>query len=344
MAAGCRIDELADAVGRAAAGKLSFSLHGDASRRVSGVAPLQAASGEQLSFLANPRYRGAVAASRAGAIVMTAADRRALFADGAAAAAALIECANPYAWFAFAAQLLSPGGPPAAGVADGAHVAADASVDGSARIDAGAVVESGAAVGPRCWVGAGAFVGAGARLGADCRLHPGARVLAGCVVGARGIVHSGAVIGSDGFGFAPLDGRWIKIPQTGRVVIGDDVEIGANVTIDRGTFRATRIGRGTKIDNLVHVAHNVRIGENVVIAAQTGIAGSAVVEDNVVLAGQAGIADHARIEAGVLVGAQAGVPTGKVLRGAGQVFWGTPARPIRGVLRELAALARLARR
>ncbi len=302
MAAGCRIDELADAVGRAAAGKLSFSLHGDVSRRVSGVAPLQAATGEQLSFLANPRYRGAVAASRAGAIVMTAADRRALLADGGAAAAALIECANPYAWFAFAAQLLSPGGPPAAGVADGAHVAADASVDGSARIDAGAVVESGAAIGPRCWVGAGAFVGAGARLGADCRLHPGARLLAGCVVGARGIVHSGAVIGSDGFGFAPLDGRWIKIPQTGRVVIGDDVEIGANTTIDRGAMGDTLIEDGVKLDNLIQVGHNCRIGAHSVLAGCVGIAGSADIGRGCQIGGAAMIAGHLSIADGTLVG------------------------------------------
>jgi UDP-3-O-[3-hydroxymyristoyl] glucosamine N-acyltransferase len=302
MAAGCRIDELADAVGRAAAGKLSFSLHGDASRRVSGVAPLQAATSEQLSFLANPRYRGAVAASRAGAIVMTAADRRALFADGGAAAPALIECANPYAWFALAAQLLSPGGPPAAGVADGAHVAADASVDGSARIDAGAVVESGAAVGPRCWVGAGAFVGAGARLGADCRLHPGARLLAGCVVGARGIVHSGAVIGSDGFGFAPLDGRWIKIPQTGRVVIGDDVEIGANTTIDRGAMGDTLIEDGVKLDNLIQVGHNCRIGAHSVLAGCIGIAGSADIGRGCQIGGAAMIAGHLTIADGCVIG------------------------------------------
>ncbi len=302
MAAGCRIDELADAVSRAAAGRLAFSLHGDSSRHISGVAPLQAATGEQLSFLANPRYRGAVAASGAGAIVLTAADRQALFPDSVAAGATLIECANPYAWFALAAQLLAPSQVPVPGVAGGAHVAADAALDATARIDAGAVVESGAAVGPRCWIGAGAHVGAGARIGADTRLQPGARLLSGCVIGMRGIVHSGAVIGSDGFGFAPLDGRWIKIPQTGRVVIGDDVEIGANTTIDRGAMGDTVIEDGVKLDNLIQVGHNCRIGAHSVLAGCVGIAGSAHIGRGCQIGGAAMIAGHLSIADGTLIG------------------------------------------
>jgi UDP-3-O-[3-hydroxymyristoyl] glucosamine N-acyltransferase len=302
MAAGCRIDELADAVSRAAAGRLAFSLHGDASRRISGVAPLQSATGDQLSFLANPRYRGAVAASRAGAIVLTAADRQALFPDGGVGGATLIECANPYAWFALAAQRLAPGEPVTPGVAAGAHVAADAAVDATARIDAGAVVESRAFVGPRCWIGAGAHVGAGARVGADSRLHPGARVLAGCIVGTRAILHSGAVIGSDGFGFAPLDGRWIKIPQTGRVVIGDDVEIGANTTIDRGAMGDTVIEDGVKLDNLIQVGHNCRIGAHSVLAGCVGIAGSADIGRGCQIGGAAMIAGHLSIADGTLIG------------------------------------------
>jgi UDP-3-O-[3-hydroxymyristoyl] glucosamine N-acyltransferase len=161
------------------------------------------------------------------------------------------------------------------------------------------------------------------------------------------VVHAGAVLGSPGFGFVRDDstGRFEEFPQFGTLEIGDDVSIGANVTIDRGTFGATTIGRGTKIDNLVQVAHNVRIGDNVIVAAQTGIAGSAVVEDGAVLGGQVGIADHVRICAGVRVGGQAGVPSNKVLRGApGDGFWGTPARPVRQVLHEQAVLARLSRR
>jgi len=302
MAAGCRIDALADAVSRAADGRLAFSLHGDASRRIRGVAPLQSAGGDQLSFLANPRYRGAVAESRAGAIVLTAADRQALFPEGAVVGATLIECANPYAWFAFAAQFLAPIGLPVPGVAAGAHVASGASVDPAARVDAGAVVESGASVGPRCWIGAGAYLGTGAQIGADTRLHPGARVLSSCVIGARGIVHSGAVIGSDGFGFAPLDGGWIKIPQTGRVVIGDDVEIGANTTIDRGAMGDTVIEDGVKLDNLIQVGHNCRIGANSVLAGCVGIAGSANIGRGCQIGGAAMIAGHLSIADGTLIG------------------------------------------
>jgi UDP-3-O-[3-hydroxymyristoyl] glucosamine N-acyltransferase len=302
MAAGFRIDALAEAVGRAAGGRLAACVHGDPSRRIVAVAPLQAAGAEHLSFLANPRYRAAAPASGAGALVLTAADRRALFGDGAAAGPTLIECANPYAWFALAAQLLAPAEAPAPGVAPGAHVAADATVDAAARVDAGAVIETGAVVEARCWIGAGAHVGAGSHVGADSRLHPGARVLAGCVLGARVIVHSGAVIGADGFGFAPFDGMWIKIPQTGRVVIGDDVEIGANTTIDRGAMGDTVIEDGVKLDNLIQVGHNCRIGAHSVLAGCVGIAGSASIGRGCQIGGAAMIAGHLSIADGTLIG------------------------------------------
>jgi UDP-3-O-[3-hydroxymyristoyl] glucosamine N-acyltransferase len=168
----------------------------------------------------------------------------------------------------------------------------------------------------------------------------------GVKLGVRVIVHAGAVLGSDGFGYVrdANSCRYEKFPQIGRLEINDDVEIGANTTIDRGALDVTRIGRGTKIDNLVHVAHNCQIGENVVIAAQTGLSGSAVIEDNVVIGGQVGIADHVTIQQGAILGAQSGIPSNKVIRGKGIVFWGTPARPIREYLKELAMLARLAKR
>jgi UDP-3-O-[3-hydroxymyristoyl] glucosamine N-acyltransferase len=154
------------------------------------------------------------------------------------------------------------------------------------------------------------------------------------------------VLGSDGFGYVRDEktGQYEKFPQIGRLEIEDDVEIGANSTIDRGALDVTRIGRGTKIDNLVHVGHNVLIGEDVVIAAQTGLSGSAVVKNNVVIGGQVGIADHVRIEEGAILGAQSGIPSNKIIRGKGIVFWGTPARPIRQYLKELAVLARLAKK
>jgi UDP-3-O-[3-hydroxymyristoyl] glucosamine N-acyltransferase len=302
MAAGYRIDALAEAVGRAAGGQLAAALHGDRSCCIVGVAPLHTASGDQLSFLANPRYRAAAAASRAGALVLTAAELRDLFPAGAGPARVLIECANPYAWFAFAAQLLAPTTAPASGIAAGAYVAADANVAASARVETGAVVDAGAVVQEDCWIGAGAHVGAAARIGAGSRLHPGARVLDGCVLGARVIVHSGAVIGADGFGFAPLDGKWIKIPQTGRVVIGDDVEIGANTTIDRGAMGDTVIEDGVKLDNLIQVGHNCRIGAHTVLAGCVGIAGSADIGRGCQIGGAAMIAGHLSIADGTLIG------------------------------------------
>ena len=208
------------------------------------------------------------------------------------------------------------------------------------------MVSESVTIGDRTAIGAGAFIGAGVRLGAICDIKSNVSIYPGTTVGDRVIVHAGAVLGSDGFGFVrdEQSGRYAKFPQIGRLEIGDDVEIGANSTVDRGALDATVIGRGTKLDNMVHVGHNVRIGENVVIAAQTGISGSAVIEDGVVVAGQVGIADHVTVERGAILGAQCGVPSGKVIRGKGILFWGTPARPIKQYLKELAALARLARR
>ena len=159
-------------------------------------------------------------------------------------------------------------------------------------------------------------------------------------------MHAGAVLGSDGFGFVPdkQTGRYEKFPQVGWLDVGNDVEIGANVTLDRGALGATVIADGVKLDNLVHIGHNVQVGRNVVMAAQVGIAGSSIVEDSVMLGGQVGIGDHAHIGEGAVLGGQAGVPSGKTLRGKRVVFWGTPARPLKQALKELAVLARLARR
>jgi UDP-3-O-[3-hydroxymyristoyl] glucosamine N-acyltransferase len=159
-------------------------------------------------------------------------------------------------------------------------------------------------------------------------------------------VQAGAVLGSEGFGYVrdSKTGHYEQFPQIGRLAIEDDVEIGANSTIDRGALDETRIRRGTKIDNLVHIGHNVQIGQDVVIAAQTGLSGSVTIEDNVIMGGQVGIADHVRVEAGAILGAQSGIPTKKVIRGKGVVFWGTPARPIREYLKELAFLSRSAKK
>ena len=183
-----------------------------------------------------------------------------------------------------------------------------------------------------------AVIGEGVKMGAGCVIGARVVVCAGTTLGSRVRVQAGAVLGSDGFGFARGEGEYVGFPQIGTLWIGDDVEIGANTTIDRGALGETRIGRGTKIDNLVHIGHNCVIGEDVVIAAQTGIAGSTVVEDGVVMGGQVGIGEHAFIGKGVILGGGAGVLTGKKVRGEGQVFWGRPARPLKEYLRDLARL------
>ena len=195
-------------------------------------------------------------------------------------------------------------------------------------------------------IGAGCAIGRDVKIGRGCEIYPNVTIYAGTTLGDRVVVHAGAVLGSDGFGYVrdPQSGRYEKFPQVGRLVIEDDVEIGANTTIDRGALDETRIGRGSKIDNLVHIGHNCRIQENVVIAAQTGLSGSIVIENDVVLGGQVGIGEHARIGEGVMLGGQGGVLPNKVLRGKGVAFWGTPAQPVRQYLKQLAALARLGKK
>ncbi len=180
----------------------------------------------------------------------------------------------------------------------------------------------------------------------SCHLYPRVVLYPGTELGDRVIVHAGAVLGSDGFGYVrdSATGEYTQFPQQGRLIIEDDVEIGANTTIDRGALEETRIGRGTKLDNLVHIGHNVTIGRNVVIAAQTGVSGSSTIGDGAIVGGQVGIADHVEIGPGAILGAQAGIPSGKRIHGPGVVFWGTPARPIKDYLKELATLARLTRR
>lgn len=259
---------------------------------------------------------------------------------------ALLVCDQPRLVFArlVAAWIGATG--PGPGIDPTAVVHPTATVDPTAHIGPGALVGAGARVGARTRVGPRVTLEEGVCVGEDGDLGPNVVVHRRTTIGDRVSVHAGAVLGGPGFGFVrdAQTGEHVRLPQVGTLVIGDDVDIGANVTIDRGTFRETRIGRGTKIDNMVHIAHNVQVGEHVVVIAQVGIAGSAEIGDCVVLAGQAGIADHVRVEAGVQVGAQSGVPSRKVLRGAGRVYWGTPARPIEQVMKELATLSRMSKR
>jgi UDP-3-O-[3-hydroxymyristoyl] glucosamine N-acyltransferase len=214
---------------------------------------------------------------------------------------------------------------------------------GLGGVHSAALIGKDAELGQECEIGAYAQIGDGVRLGDRCVIGPRVVILPGTTLGARVRVQAGAVLGSDGFGFVRSAKGYVGFPQIGTLAIEDDVEIGANATIDRGALGETRIGRGTKIDNLVHIGHNCRIGEDVIIAAQVGIAGSTEVGNGAILAGQVGLGEKVVIGPGVIVGAQGGVPTSKKLSGAGVVFWGTPARPIKEYLKDLAALARIRR-
>jgi UDP-3-O-[3-hydroxymyristoyl] glucosamine N-acyltransferase len=210
----------------------------------------------------------------------------------------------------------------------------------SAGVHVSAVIGKDAKIGVGSSIGPGAVLGDGVVVGSGCEIGARVTVYAGTVLGDRVVVQAGAVLGSTGFGYARhgATGEYLIFPQQGRLVVEDDVEIGANTTIDRGALGETRIGRGTKIDNLVHIGHNCRIGRNVIIAAQTGISGSSVVEDGAILGGQVGIGEHATVGAGVILGGGAGVLSGKKMKGPGEVFWGRPARPLKEYLRDLARL------
>ena len=298
--------DLNAAIGRASGGRLTATIQGSAAVRIDGLAPLASAGANDLAFLANPRYRDDAMATRAAAVVLSPASAELLTAAGRPLPA-LVVVDQPYAWFAYAAQILHPAEPVVPGVASAASVAASAQVDPTACIEAGASVGGRAAVGAGVRIGAGAVVGADAVIGAGSRLHPRAVVLDGCRLGERCIVASGAVIGADGFGFASLDGRWIKIPQIGVVVIGNDVEIGANTTVDRGSMGDTVIEDGVKLDNLIQIGHNVRIGRHTAMAACVGVAGSATIGAYCTIGGAAVVlghlvvADHVNISAASVV-------------------------------------------
>jgi len=298
---GLSLSELTAAIDANTDGRLRAVVSGDANRRVTSVAPLASASSSDLAFLANPRYRREAQASGAGAIVVNPKDAE-ILKSGASHAASLMVVDAPYAFFAHATKLLHPEAAAVPGIHAGAHVGNGALIDPAAAVAAGAHVGDNARLGAGVIIDGGAYVGSRVVLGAGTRLYPRAVVLDDCVVGERCIVHSGAVIGADGFGFAPLDGQWIKIRQLGRVVIGDDVEVGANTTIDRGTMGDTVVESGVKLDNQIQIGHNCFVGANTVIAGCVGIAGSAHIGRNCMIGGAAGISGHLSIADGCIIG------------------------------------------
>jgi len=303
---------------------------GDARRILSGVAPLDEARPHHLSFVAEARYHPYIQASQAGAVLVARDARVELPAEMAA-----IRVEDPRRALARILPAMYPAAAPAPGIHPTAVIGEGARIAPSAFVGAYAVVGAGTRVGDRARIHPHVVVGAGCEVGADAVLHPHVTLYDGVRVGARSIVHSGARLGSDGFGFVPEGAGLQKVPQVGGCVIGEDVEIGANTTIDRGSIGDTVIGRGTKIDNLVQIGHNCRIGRSVIIVSQVGISGSTKVGDGAVLGGQAGVQGHIEIGAGAKVGGQAGV-TASVA--AGVTVSGYPARPHRESMRIQAAV------
>jgi UDP-3-O-[3-hydroxymyristoyl] glucosamine N-acyltransferase len=318
-----RVSEIAVLVGGAC--------EGEADRPIRAAAALDTAGADEVSFVGNRKAAAAAAQSEAGCLLVPM---------DFPAGRTLIRVEDPRTAFARVVARLHPPELPQPGIHPTAVVAPDAVLGEGVCIGPHAVIGRAAHIGADSAIGAGTSLGARTRLGRSCLLHANVTIYADVHIGDRAIIHSGAVIGADGFGFAMAGDHWEKFPQIGRVEIGDDVEIGAQSSIDRAALGVTSIGDGVKLDNLVQIGHNCRIGRHVVIAAQTGLSGGVVVEDYAVIGGQVGIGDKARIESRAVLGSGSGVLTSKIVR-RGQVVWGTPARPLKEYLEQLASMARL---
>jgi UDP-3-O-[3-hydroxymyristoyl] glucosamine N-acyltransferase len=315
---------LADAVGA--------KWEGDGGVELRGVAAPERAGAHDLIYVEKAKHAERAAAS--AALCVVAAENIAL------PGKTVLRSAQPKLAFAKAAALILGKVPIATGIHPTAIVAPLASVSASAGIGPFAVIGEDARVGEGTQIGAHSVIGAGCWIGDACRIHPRVTLYAGVRIGHRVEIHSGAVIGADGFGYAQGDGRYWKFPQAGIVEIADDVEIGANTTVDRGSLDDTRIAEGVKLDNLVHIAHNCQIGAHTVMAAQAGLSGSCEFGKHVVVGGQAGFGEQCYLEDGAVIGGQSGVLGGKTVR-SGQTVWGTPARSLGKFKEQFAWQARL---
>lgn len=322
------------------ASSIAAQLRVGSASEVSGIATLATAGPDDLVFVEEEKLLPEALQSSAGAVIAGA------FAERAETSKTLLISKNPRLAFARAAAIIVPTRKHVPGVHSTAIVHHSVHLGKGVSIQPHAVLTEGVSVGDRTRIGPGTAIGENVKIGDNCNIAANVTIYPSVTIGNNVIIHAGAVVGADGFGYVPDPEtmRYEKFPQIGTVVIEDDVEIGANATVDRGAMGPTTIRRGTKLDNMVHVAHNCEVGENVVIAAQTGISGSCIIEKDAIIAGQVGIADHCRIEEGVILGAQCGVPSNKIIRGKGILFWGTPARPIKDYLKELAVLARMAKK
>lgn len=318
---------------RELAKRLNLVLEGDPAAQVDGVAAPERAHQRDLIFVEAAKHVARASRSLAQCVIVPP--------DVQLEDKTLLRAANPKLAFAQAAALLrAPLRVAEKGVHATAVIGPKVKMGKDVAIGPYAVIDEGAEIGAESQIGAFCSVGRGAVVGTRSTLYPHVVIYPGVHLGRDVVLHAGVVVGGDGFGYVSGEGRHWKFPQIGRVEIGDEVEIGCNSCVDRAALEETRIGAGTKVDNLVQIGHNVHIGEGGLIAAQAGLAGSSVVGRQVVIGGQVGIADHVRIEDGAIIGAQAGIPTGKRIA-AGEPVWGTPARPIRKYLQQLAWLGRL---
>ena len=311
--------------------RLQASFEGDGDLEILRAAAVEEACSGDLTFAAGRKGVAMAAASAAGCLIVD---------DACPAGRTLIRVKDPRTAFAMALTMLYPPKKFATGVHPTAVVAASAVVGEGVCVGPHAVIGERASIGAGAVIGAGSFVGDDASVGAGSLLHPRVTIYDGVRVGARAVLHSGVVLGADGFGFVRVNGAYRKFPQVGTVEVGDDCEIGANSTVDRAALGVTRLGNGVKLDNMVHIGHNCRIEDHVVIAAQTGMSGGCVIEAGAVIGGQVGMGDKVRVESGAVLGSGSGVLTSKIVRGGG-TYWGTPARPLKEYLRQLAHVANL---
>jgi len=320
-----RVRELADWLGA--------TYEGDGEKELLGVAPLETAGASDVAFVANRKAAAQSENSAAGCLLVPTEWPSPSFRT-------VIRVAQPRTAFARALNRFYPTAELKPGIHPTAVIGKDVDLGAMVYVGAYAVIGDGTRIGVASSVGAGSVIGKRVSLGEGCVLHPNVTIYDNVDIGRRTILHSGVVIGADGFGYVMEEDRWQKFPQVGRVEIGDYVEIGANSCVDRAAMGVTSIGEGTKLDNMVHVGHNCRIGKHVMVAAQTGFSGGVIVEDYAVIGGQVGIGDKARIESRAVLGSGCGILTSKIVR-SGETVWGTPARPLKTHLEQLANLSRL---
>jgi UDP-3-O-[3-hydroxymyristoyl] glucosamine N-acyltransferase len=315
------------------AGICGGTIEGDKTRAITGVNSLEEASDTELSFVANRRAAVRASSSLAGCLLAPTDFDNSL-------RRTIVRVQDPRAAFAHVVSVLYPARKPAPGIHSTAVIGNGTQTGHGCSIAANVTIGERTTIGSNSVIGPGCVIGDDVAIGEGCVLHANVTVYDGVRIGSRVNLHAGSVVGADGFGFAFTGERYEKFPQIGTVEIGDDVEIGANTCIDRAALGVTRIGEGPKLDNMVHIAHNCQIGRHVVIAAQTGLSGAVAIGDYAVVGGQVGVGDKARIEPRSVVGSGAGILTSKIVR-AGEPVWGTPARPLREHLQQLAALAKL---